>query len=484
MKLLKTLLKTATLILIISQFSCRKDFSTTTSNGNLTFSKDTLVLDTVFNDLSTTTHLLKVYNKSNNDITIPKIELERSNSKYRINIDGIVGSEFEDVLLLKKDSLFVFVEATIAAEDSNDEMLYEDKLLFDPNGTKQHVNLITLVKDAHFIFSDTEEDIIIKQKTFTNEKPYVIYGNAVVSKENNLTIEAGSTVFFSENSSLTVAEDASLKVEGTLNDSIVFRGDQLSYNFDQIPGQWQGISVEKNATITADYLKILNPTVGLKIVDNANTTTLNNSEIYNAAAYGIYTQNANLNASNLVIGQARKSGLFLQGGTYNFNHCTFANYWNKSIRSNNNVTLANYYIDSEGVEIDIPLVEANFSNSIISGTRQNEISFDKSETNEIFNFNFKNCLIDLKKGEDFLNTENNEFYTNSLFNKTYDFRDTSTNDLRIGLENEGINKADKTSASLFSKDIIGTDRTNTPDIGAYQHIDFETLEPEEEATNE
>ncbi|ANW95459.1 hypothetical protein AXE80_03820 [Wenyingzhuangia fucanilytica] len=477
---LSSFIKIVLIFLAICQFSCRKDFSTVNSNGNLSFSTDTLFLDTVFNDLSTTTKILKVYNRSKNDLIIPKIKLENNNSKYRMNIDGIPGTEFENVLLLKKDSLFVFVEGTISATDTNAEMIYEDKILFDPNGNLQKVNLVTLVKDAIFLFDSNNNDFEITETNFTNTKPYVIYGNAIVPENGSLTIEEGSTIHFSKNSSLTISQGATLNINGTLNDSIVFKSNNLNYEYDQIPGQWQGININNANVVNINYLKILNPTTGLNINNNTNLINIKNTEIYNAAENGILTANANITGENIVIGQAGRSSLYLQGGDYTFKHSTFANYWNKSIKSESTVSLANYFIDNTESEIKIPLNSANFINCIIAGTKNSELFLDKNEEEPIFNFNIKNSLLDLEKGDDLYNTDNSTYYTNALLNKKLDFRNTTINDLRIGLDNEGINQADITTATEVPFDIIGTGRTTAPDIGAYQHIDFKTLDTEDE----
>ena len=104
---------------IISLSACRSDFETVASNGSLTFSKDTIFLDTVFSSVSTSTYALKVYNRSNNDINIPTINLaKKQNSKYRMTVDGSSGNqgkEFKDITLLAKDSLYIFIETTIDA---------------------------------------------------------------------------------------------------------------------------------------------------------------------------------------------------------------------------------------------------------------------------------------------------------------------------------------------------------------------------------
>ncbi len=72
------------LALVICITSCRKDFETVPSSGKLEFSKTTVYLDTVFANIGSSTYMLKVYNRSNNDITIPSIALGK---EMPLNID-------------------------------------------------------------------------------------------------------------------------------------------------------------------------------------------------------------------------------------------------------------------------------------------------------------------------------------------------------------------------------------------------------------
>lgn len=478
MKWFYPILKGAFVLLLITQFSCRKDFETIASSGNLTFSSDTIFLDTVFNNLTTTTQILTVYNQSKNDITIPKIQLGKPDSKYRLNVDGIPGNEFDDVLVLKEDSIFVFIETTVDAADTDDEMLYKDQILFDPNGTSQDVDLITLVREATLLYPTTGTDFELTETTFSKDIPYVIYGNAIVPENSSLTVEAGSTIYFSEDASLTLSNGSTFNIEGTLQDSVVFRGDRLNYNYDRVPGQWSGINIQENVTANINFLRVLNPSTGLEI-KNSNLT-IKNTEIYNASDYSISAENATIAGENLALGQARIANLNLQGGTHHFKHCTFANYWSKGVRFTKNIQLSNYTTSEEIGTTELPLTQVHFTNCIVAGSRRDEIDFDKKEEFAVFNFSFTNCLLNLEKGEDFADTDNTNYYTNCLFNKTLDFRNTSLNDLRIGLNNEGIAKAAISTASSVPLDLVGTDRTTAPDIGAYQHIDFETLAPKDE----
>ena len=49
---------------IVLWSSCRNDFETVPSTGNLEFSRDTVFLDTVFTNIGSSTYNLKVYNTS------------------------------------------------------------------------------------------------------------------------------------------------------------------------------------------------------------------------------------------------------------------------------------------------------------------------------------------------------------------------------------------------------------------------------------
>ena len=113
---------TFTIVFLIIVFgSCRKDFGTIQSSGELEFSVDTVLLNRVFDSISSSTQSFKVYNRGNDPITIPNIALGRGeNSFYRLNVDGIPGRSFKNIDILGKDSIFVFVEATIDFEQVND----------------------------------------------------------------------------------------------------------------------------------------------------------------------------------------------------------------------------------------------------------------------------------------------------------------------------------------------------------------------------
>ena len=144
--------------------SCRKDFVTVPSSGQLQFSKDTVFLDTVFTNIGSSTYNLKVYNRSDDDINIPSIQLgEGSASKYRLNVDGIAGKVFEDIELLANDSMYIFIETTIDINDfsGGNQFLYTDAIEFDTGSNQQKVELVTLVQDAVFLYPQQDHPVKI-----------------------------------------------------------------------------------------------------------------------------------------------------------------------------------------------------------------------------------------------------------------------------------------------------------------------------------
>ena len=491
-------------VLLISANSCRKDFTTSPSFGKLEFSKDTVFLDTVFSNIGSATYNLKVYNRSNKDISIPKIQLEKGmTSNYRLNVDGIAGKEFSEISVLAKDSIFVFVETTIDFSSITDP-LYTDRILFDNGDNQQAVNLITLVQDAHFIFPGRNpislkiDSLIIDGKpttiegrfledhelTFTNTKPTVIYGYAAVPSDKTLTIEAGANIHFHDNSGLIIDDRASLKVNGTLTEKVVFEGDRLEHHFRNTPGQWGTIWMRAGSKDNEiEHAQIKNGIIGILIdsigATNTPTLKLKNTEIFNHSNFGILARETNIEGNNVVIGAAGQSSFAATvGGTYNFTHSTFANYWNNSLRQLPAVLVNNYYTYTNDSNQEIietrDLHAANFTNCIFGGNGNIEFILDKAEGSS-FNFNIRNSMIQFNDtNNDYENNAELDFsnsnYQNTLLNGVPNFRNPEENDFIIGQNSDAVGKALPT---VFTLDILGIDRSINPDIGAYQHIIFE-----------
>lgn len=501
--------------------SCRKDFDFDPSDGSLTFSKDTVYLDTVFTNIGSSTYNLKVYNHSNNDISIPTLRLGQGQaSNYRLNVDGISGKEFQDVQLLAKDSMYIFIETTFDIQSvvtANNQFLYTDVIEFDSGSNFQKVDLVTLVKDAVFIYPNRNAQGIVKtltfdvdgdgvedetnvqgrfltdaELTFTKDKPYVIYGYAAVGENKTLTIEAGARVHFHANSGLLVTNNASLKVNGqfspdqsTMTNEVVFEGDRLEPFFDAIPGQWGALWLFQGSKENViNFATIKNATIGILAENNPTPAipklTIKNSKIYNSSNFGILGRATSITAENIVLNNAGQSAFAgTYGGTYNFTHSTITNYWSNSFRQLPALYLNNFLVLEDDTVVTNSLTAANFNNCIIYGNDNQEFLVEEDE-HAALNFKFTNCLIRFqdannKFGSDpNYNFDNSALYENVVLNQDPDFLDTSKNKLNIGHNSAAINAIGNNPFSIaVPYDLLNQNRTASPDLGAYQHVVFE-----------
>ena len=507
----------------VSLTSCRNDFDFESRTGGLEFSKDTVYLDTVFTDIGSSTYTLKVYNRSDKNISIPSLRLKDTTaSKYRLMVDGIAGQVFENVEILAKDSMYIFVSVTAEVADANPtDFLYTDKILFgeESNPNHQKVELVTLIQDAYFIYPGRVQNpdetytydelnlgvdgdgnpISIRGRFleethpangnelhWTNTKPYVVYGYAAVPPNKTLVVDPGARVHFHAESGLIVANNASLHIEGepsntnALEKEVIFEGDRLEPNFSEVPGQWGTIWFSQGSTNNQiKNLTIKNATVGMLVTGNDETSTptlnIENTQIYNCSNVGILARDGNIEGRNVVINncvQISFAGSY--GGSYEFTHCTFANYWPSPTHTE--VLLDDY--DGNAI---YALTKANFKNCIIHSSSNLAINLKKEGTT--FVYNFDHCLI---KFADFSNQftnnplyafSNSALYTNCLIatNSTInnpDFKDARNNELIIGEDSAARGNADFTY-STGTSDILNQSRTNPSDMGAYNWTTFD-----------
>ncbi|MBT0608632.1 hypothetical protein [Aequorivita echinoideorum] len=490
--------------------SCRNDFESVPSTGNLEFSRDTIYLDTIFSTIGSSTYNLKVYNRSDEDVTIPSVRLgQGESSNYRLNVDGLPGKVFENIQVLAKDSIFIFVETTIDINNlpaGGNNFLYTDQILFDTGGNEQKVELVTLVQDAVFLFpaqigggmvetltlGEGENATQIEgffleddELTFTNEKPYVIYGYAAVPGNRTLNIEPGARIHFHANSGILVAQNGSIKSIGAasndaeaMENEIIFEGDRLEPAFADIPGQWGTIWLTSGSVDNQfEYTTIKNSTVGV-LVDNSSAD-FSNVQIYNNANVGVLARTGDVVGENMVINNSGQSSLAIQlGGSYDFRHCTFVNYWTNGFRSFPSVSIDNI-LETEEVLFVADLVQANFTNCIIYGNERREISLFRSNDAD-FNFNFSNSLIRFEDtnnefdGNPLYDFSNPSLYSNIIFNEDPAFQNTNLNNFNIengtsGAENIGLSNVQPLV------DLNGTARSTPPDAGAYESTTFPEL---------
>ena len=490
-----------TIILIVTT-SCRNDFDFKTSTGGLEFSVDTVYLDTVFTNIGSSTYTLKVYNRSDGDISIPSIRLANgTTSSYRMMVDGMSendGKIFNNVELLANDSLFIFIETTVDIADANpSDFLYTDQILFGTESNLQKVELVTLIQDAYFLYPRRDvngeyENIMIDgepyygfvldhndpingdEYVFGNDKPYVIYGYAAVPGGETLVVEPGARIHFHDASAIIVAEGGSMKAIGDysttdlLENEIIFEGDRLEPMFSDVPGQWSAIILTPGSIDHVfNHVTIKNAIVGLYV--QATNVQISNTQIYDCSNYGILAQNATITGENIVINSAGQAALACTyGGSYNFTHSTFNNNWPSSRQVALQIT---NFIEGADPQAQ-PLTEATFNNCIIYGSNQLAMVLNR-DSSQPFNYQFNSCLIkfsDNTPDTDLYDFTNTAHYTNIIRNENPNFYDIAANKLFIDETSAAYQKAN--DAYVLPKDIRNLDRTLPADLGAYKAAPF------------
>ena len=454
------------LLVILNFVNCRKQNLITNSSAKLDFSTDTVLFDTIFTTIGSTTKYFKLYNNNNGKINISSVQLASgTNSSYRINVNGEAGVNFEDIELEQGDSIFVFVEVTIDPNNSNNPLVVEDSILFLTNGNLQKVVLNAWGQDAYFHV----KEIINQNSIWNNDKPHVIYNYCIVDSSYTLTIPAGTEVRGHSNSILYVYKSA-LQVNGTLGEPVTFKQDRtedfLLYDADSTSGQWRGIWFFQPLNSSIEYANISNAIIGIQVdtAESGNLVQLNSVAVQNSLYASILTQGANVNAVNCLFGNSSQfCGFISLGGEINFEHCTFGNYW-QGQRNSALFVLKDYY-NYQNIPQPRPFSAANFTNCIFYGSNSNEVVIDtlsRELTSQNPVMNFTNSLLKL---EDSINSS--VFFNNCFNNLNPEFNDPVHWDFSIPSTSFVI---DKGAPSTILIDLIGTSRTNGNDLGCFEHI--------------
>ena len=170
---------------LIIFFSCKKESFITSSDARVIITADTLKYDTVFVTSGSVTQSFKIINDNNQKLLLSSVKLMGGNSSaYKINADGIIGPEINNLELEANDSLYVFVQVNINQSTNNLPFIVRDSIQINYNGKSKQVQLEAWGQNAHFF----RNKIIAVDETWNNNLPYVILGP--------LNIEASKTRLF------------------------------------------------------------------------------------------------------------------------------------------------------------------------------------------------------------------------------------------------------------------------------------------------
>lgn len=438
------------------------------SNEALSFSADTVVFDTVFTTVGSSTKRYKIYNPSNNPVNVTSVVLEGgSNSPFRINLDGISGTSFDDFTIPGNDSLFMFVEVTLDPNNQNNPLIIEDRVRFLTNGEEQFVQLVAWGQDAYFHDREILED---QNVVWPNDKPHVIYGFAAVDSAKTLEIQAGTRIHLHKNALLFVFK-GTLNINGgpSEQDKVVFEGDRLEPFYEDVKGQYYGIYFQEARSSTINNAIIKNGTAGIHVFgDDPNNTdptlTVTNTEIYNHSSYGIFNYSGGyIWGENLNIHNNNLYALFvLEGADYNFRHCQFL-----GLGTDGNqpaIAIKNYFTRSDGITYIGSVNEGEIYNSIIHGSGESQIAYDTITDNGAVSINY-NYEFNLIRQEETLESDPN--FVSNIWNQNPSFEDETEMIYKITAGSPCSDYGSNAYAVPF--DIEGTSRNQgSPDLGAYE----------------
>lgn len=468
--------------------ACTDDDTFTTSPSNLlTFSTDTIRMDTVFSTVPTSTRTFWVYNRSGDGIRCTNVRLVNGNQTgFRVNVDGeylspTAGYQVHDVELRNKDSLRVFVELTSPVNGEEGPRLLEDDLEFTlESGARQRVNLNAYTWDATLL-----RDMVVSRDTTLGgtARPIVVYGGIKVDSLVTLRLAAGTTLYFHADAGLDVY--GTLVAEGAPGAEVVLRGDRTDRMFDYLPydmvsGQWQGIRLHSSSyDNTLEYTDVHGTFDGI-VCDSSDVTrpklNLYSSTVHNCQGYGLMAVASRVEARNCQITNTLHDCVAVFGGDVSLTHCTLAQFYPFDSARGAALRFANH---SGGWPC--PLVRMDCLNSIVTGYADHMMAGERLDGDDAAAFNYRfagtllrdSTVVDDEHFVDMIWEDvADEDRDTSIVEGEENFRlvdiDTQHYDFHLAEGSPAIGAAMKDYALPDDRD--GLPRDEEPDMGCYEYV--------------
>jgi len=450
-------------ILFASFFvSCKKDAFTSNPNALLTTTTDTLHFDTVFTSTGSVTQSIKLFNLNGEGIVISSVKLGGgASSPFKINVAGTPGPVATNISIKGGDSTYIFATVSINPSNQNLPFIVRDSIEITYNGNTKWVQLQAFGQNAHFIKNAT----IRGTTTWNNDLPYVITGGLTVDTNAVLIINKGCAIFV--NAAAPIIINGTLQVRGEKEDSnqVVFTSDRLDEPYRDYPASFPGLTFaasSKNNSLT--YATIKNAVRGIVVLGpsvNANPKlSLAQTIITNAYDVGLMGINTSISAQNTLVTNSGKN-LVLNGGQYQFIHCTVASQASEFIPHTNPLLAVSNEVD--GVPVALSAV---FQNCIFwaegNGQVPDEVVILKKGSTP-FLASFENLLWRVQT------TPANATTNGSIINQQsplFDGPSEKEPTFRLKEDSPAIGKG---SASGVVVDLDGAPRpVGLPDLGAFE----------------
>ena len=393
------------LSILAALFGCSDNDSFTTSpTATLSFSTDSVIMDTIFSTVGSRTYNFWVYNRSRDGLRLTSVRLRQGNQTgFRVNVDGAyldnaLGSVVTDLEVRKGDSIRVFVELTAPENRQPEPQIIEDELVFQlESGVQQRVCLRGWAWDALLL----RDLVVSRDSLIQSQKPIVIYGGLRVDSAATLTIR---------NTTLYFHDQAGIDVYGTLlTDGAVLRGDRLDHMFDyltydRVSGQWRGVTIHSssfgNQIIDSE---IRNACDGL-VCDSAaflgpdvQRLYMERSIIHNCKGAGLLAYNSYVGLSRCQFTNTLGDCVAVYGGAAVIDRCTLAQFYPLSADRGAALRFANYRGDWS-----YPLEALQMTGCIVTGYADDVVMGEArdGDSTTLFNYYFENSLLRTPAVED------------------------------------------------------------------------------------
>jgi hypothetical protein len=377
------------LLLSVLFAACNKDEEFTfDSDAKLSFSKDSVLFDTVFTSIGSTTRRFQIRNQNLKAININTIKLSGGNSSpFSLNINGVAATETSNLKINGGDSINVFVKVNINPTAADLPFIVQDSILLEFNGKKQRISLVAYGQNAVFVNSNT----IDVNTVWDSKLPYLIYKSVTVAKDVNLALKPGTRILFHKNATMSIR--GTLTAVGNQKDSILFASDRLEKIYQEESGQWNGLHFypeSKNSHLHYAMLKngVAGITVDSLAVNDQPKLLLTNSIIKNMEVVGFLGYQTQLTAFNNLFFNCGQYLLYgVGGGSYDLKQNTFAGYNPNFARKTAAIYLSDE-ISNASSNLNVLLY-----NNIIWGNLNNELLIEKKGAQTSVTIDVKNNLV-------------------------------------------------------------------------------------------
>ena len=377
--------------------SCSDDDTFTDSRyALLTFSCDSVVMDTVFSNVGSRTYDFWVYNHSGDGLRLQSVRLRQGNQTgFRANVDGsyldnALGSVVTGLEVRNGDSIRVFVELTAPENGQENARQIDDDLVFLlESGVEQRVPLRGFSWDA----LQWREPVIRGDSTIESTKPIVIYGGMRVDSAATLTL-LNTTLYFHGN--------AGLDIYGTVEaENSTLRGDRLDHMFDYLPydrvsGQWRGVAIHSssfgNRFVGSEIRNAENGIVcdSAQFTENVHRLYMERSVVHNCKGHGLQTFNSNVSLLKCQFSNTLGDCVAVCGGAVTMEQCTMAQFYPFTAERGAALSFTN-----QCNAHPCPLTDLKVTGSIATGYDDDVIMGGDwaNDGQTPFNYHFENCLL-------------------------------------------------------------------------------------------